>query len=163
MTRMLYICVAMNNKPNLPGEVDPRTKEFSLQAQWRVNHWAFAAIFLSVAGDLLVHLHDDANHWPVALRAIIALCPLLPALFYVRSLGRWLRGMDELDREITLKVILFAISATLYLDMALHPLREWGVVGSECWLLHWHSWWLQAVPITCFYLLGTMIFNRRYK
>ena len=163
MTSMLYTVVALNNKPNLPGEVDPRTKEFSLQAQWRVNHWAFAAIFLSVAGDLLVHFHEDANDWPVALRTIIALCPLLPALLYVRSLGRWLRGMDELDRQITLKVILFAISATLYLDIALHPLGEWGVVRSEWWLPNWRSWWLQPVPLTCFYMLGTMIFNRRYK
>jgi hypothetical protein len=129
----------MNNKPNLPGEVDPRTGEFSLRAQWRVNHWAFAAILLSGAGDLLVHFHEDANNWPVALRAIIALCPVLPALLYVRNLGRWLHGMDELDRQIALKVCLFAISATLYLNMALHPLGEWGVVRSEWWLLNWHS------------------------
>jgi hypothetical protein len=153
----------MNNKPNLPGEVDPRTGEFSLRAQWRVNHWAFVGILLSVAGDLLVHCHKDANDWPVALRAIIALCPLLPALLYIRSLRRWLRGMDELDRQITLKVCLFAISATLYLDMALHPLGEWGVVRGEWWLLDWQSWWLQAVPLTGFYLLGTRLFNRRFK
>ena len=163
MTSILYIGVAMNNKPNLPGEVDPRTGEFSIQAQWRVNHWAFAAILLSVAGDLLVHFHEEDGGWPVALRAIIALCPVLPALLYVRSLGRWLRGMDELDRQITLKVILFAISATLYLDMALHPLREWGVIRSEGWLLNWRSWWLQAAPLTFFYMLGTMIFTRRFK
>ena len=147
----------MNNKPNLPGEVDPGTGEFSLRAQWRVNHWAFAGILLSVAGDLLIHCDKDANNWSVAL------CPLLPALLYIRSLGRWLRGMDELDRQITLKVCLFAISATLYLDMALHPLGEWGVVRGEWWLLNWHSWWLQAVPLTGFYMLGTMIFSRRYK
>jgi hypothetical protein len=163
MTRMLYTGFVMNNKPNLPGEVDPRTKEFSIRAQWRVNHWAFAAILLSVAGDLLAHCHKDANDWPVALRFIISLCPLLPALLYVGSLRRWLRGMDELDLEITLKVCLFAISATLYLDMALHPLAEWGVVRSNWWLVNWHSWWLQAVPLTCFYLLGTKIFTRRYK
>ena len=163
VTRVLYIGFVMNNKPNLPGEVDPRTKDFSLRAQWRVNHWAFAGILLSVAGDLLVHCRQDASDWPVALRTLIALCPLLPALLYVRSLGRWLHGMDELDRQITLKVILFAIAATLYLDMALHPLREWGVVGSEWWLRNWRSWWLQAVPLTGFYLLGTMIFTRRYK
>ena len=160
---MLYTNFVMNNKPNLPGEVDPRTKDFSIRAQWRVNHWAFAVILLSAAGDLLVHCQKDSNDWPVALRILIALCPLLSALLYVRSLGRWLRGMDELDREITLKVCLFAISATLYLNMALHPLSEWGIIRCEWWLLHWHSWWLQAVPITCFYLLGTMIFNRRYK
>jgi len=160
---MLYIAIAMKNKPNLPGEVDPRTRDFSIRAQWRVNHWAFAGILLSVAGDLLVHCQKDSNDWPLALRASIALCPLLPALLYVLSLWRWLRGMDELDRQITLKVLLFAISATLYLDMALHPLREWGVIQSEWWLPNWRSWWLQAVPLTFFYMLGTMIFNRRYK
>ena len=97
------------------------------------------------------------------MRAIIALCPLLPALLYVRSLKLWLRGMDELDRQITLKVLLFAISATLYLDMGLAPLREWDLIRSEWWLRNWHSWSLQAVPLTGFYLLGTRIFNRRYK
>ncbi len=153
----------MNNKPNLPDEVDPRTKEFSIRAQWKVNHWAYAAIALSLASDLLFHCQKDPSDWSAAMRIIIALCPLLPALLYVRSLRRWLRGMDELDRQITLKVILFAVSATLYLDMALHPLREWGVIRSEWWLPNWRAWWLQAVPLTCFYLLGTMILSRRYK
>ena len=110
MTSMLYTVFVMNNKPNLPGEVDPRTGEFSIRAQWKVNHWAFAAILLSVAGDLLIHFNADSKSWPVALRTLIALCPLLPALLYVRSLRRWLLGMDELDRQITLKVLLFAIS-----------------------------------------------------
>jgi hypothetical protein len=160
---MLYTGFAMNNKPNLPGEVDPRTRYFSIRAQWRVNHWAFAAILLSLGGDLLVHFHTAATDWPVVLRILIALGPLLPALLYVRSLAQWLRGMDELDREITLKVFLFAISATLYLNMALHPLAEWGVVRNGWWQMNWHSWWLQAVPVTGFYALGTMIFNRRYQ
>ena len=163
MTSMLYTGFVMNNKPNLPGEVDPRTRAFSIRAQWKVNHWAFVALFLSVAGDLLIYFNADSTSWPVALRTLIALCPLLPALLYIRSLRRWLRGMDELDRQIMLKVLLFAISATLYFDMALHPLVEWGVIRNEWWLLNWHSWWLQAVPLTGFYLLGTMIFNRRFK
>ena len=160
---MLYIVLAMNNKPNLPDEVDPRTKEFSIRAQWRVNHWAYAAIFLSLAGDLLFHCQEDPNAWPMAVRIIIALCPLLPALLWLRSFGRWLHGMDELGRQITFKVCLFAISATLYLDMALPPLGKWGVIRGEWWLLDWHSWWLQSGLLSCFYMLGAMIFNRRYK
>jgi hypothetical protein len=46
---MLYIGF-MNVKPTLPDEVDPRTKEFSLRAQWKVNHWAYVAIVLSLSG-----------------------------------------------------------------------------------------------------------------
>jgi len=160
---MLYIVGAMNNKPNLPDEVDPRKKHFSLRAQWKVNHWAYAGILLSFAGDLLVFCREDAKAWPVAVRTIIALCPVLPALLWLRSFGQWLRNMDELDRRITFQVCLFAVSATFYLDLALQPLRAWDVIQNEWLLLHWHSLWVQSVVLSCLYMLGTTIFNRRYQ
>jgi hypothetical protein len=163
MTSMLYTDSAMNNKLNLPGEVDPRTNDFSIRAQWRVNHWAFAAILLSAIGDLLLHYVKEAAAWPVPLRFFVALGPLLPAVLYVRSLRQWLRGMDELDRRITIQICLFAVTATFFLTIALESLGVWGLAEKGIHILDGHSWWLQAVPLTCFYLLGTMIFNRRYK
>lgn len=153
----------MTNRPNIPDEVDPRTRDFSIRAQWRVNHWAFAAILLSLAGDLLLRCWQGSVQWPAAMRIVVALSPVLPAILYVRSLRRWLSGMDELHRQITLMVCLFAVSATLYLDMAMHPLRAWGLLPQGAWLATWRSWWMQAIPLTIFYMLGTMIFNRRYK
>jgi hypothetical protein len=153
----------MNNKPTLPDEVDPRKREFSIRAQWRVNHWAYVGILLSAAGDLLVHWQTDSPSWPVAARMSIALGPVLPALLWLRSFARWLSGMDELDRRITLQVCLFAVAATFYLNLVLHPLRLWGVVQNEWLPLHWHSLWLQSVVLSGLYLLGTLIFNRRYK
>jgi hypothetical protein len=162
MTRMLYTA-AMNAKLSVPDEVDPGTREFSFRAQWRVNHWAYAGILLSIAGDLLVHCQKEALSWPVAVRTGIALCPAVPGLLWLRCFRRWLRGMDELGRQITLKVCLFAISATLYLDMGLPPLGKWGVLPAGWFQQDWQSWWFQAVLLSFFYILGARIFNRRYK
>jgi hypothetical protein len=161
MTSILYIIV-MNNKLNIPEEVDPRTRDFSIAAQWRVNHWAFLAIGLSVAGDLLARRQGSLD-LPAAARAIIAISPLLPAILYIGSLKRWLDGMDELHRQIIMRVCLFAVAATFYLDMSVYSLREWGLLPDVLSPVTWRSWWMQAIPLTIFYMLGTIIFNRRYK
>jgi hypothetical protein len=153
----------MGNSPTLPDEVDPRKTEFSFRAQWKVNHWAYAAILFSLAGDVLARCNPDFANWPAGVRLSIALGPILPALLWLRSFRCWLRGMDELDRRITLQVCLFSVSATFYLDLALQPLRRWGVVQSEWGLPDWHSLWFQSVVLSCLYLIGARIFNRRYR
>ena len=38
--------------------------------------------------------------WHPAVRAIIALAPLVPSLLYVRSIARWIGGMDRLQRRL---------------------------------------------------------------
>src|SRR3954466_2913728 len=101
MTSMLYT-FRMNIKPNLPDELNPG-KEFSFRADWRVNRWAYTGMVLAFTGDLLLHHYKDSKDWPLALRALIALVPLPPFLLWIRSFARWVRGMDELDRQITLK------------------------------------------------------------
>jgi hypothetical protein len=163
MERMLYTVVTMDNKPNLPDELAPGKKEYSGRADLKVNGWAYLGMILSLAGDVLLHCCKDSKDWPVAARGIIALAPLPPFMLWIPGFARWLRGMDELDRQITIKVCLFATTATLYLFMALHPLSKWGVSAGGWWLLDWRSWWLQGWLMTCFYILGTRIFNRRYK
>jgi hypothetical protein len=159
---MLYTTCIMN-KPNIPEELEPGKGAYSGRADLKVNGWAYLGMTLSLAGDILLHCNESSRDWHVVIRGMIALAPLLPFLLWIRSFARWLRGMDELDRQITLTVCLFATTATLYLFMALHPLGKWSVVQGEWWLLDWHSWWLQGWIMTCFYILGTKIFNRRYK
>lgn len=157
----------MNNKPNLPDELEPGKKDYSFRKDLKVNGWGYVALTLSVGGEALVYFHQG---WPVALRAIIALIPIIPALLWGRVFARWIRGMDELHRRLTVEVCLFATTATLFVFTALHPLVKFGVIEANghgdswlVWLMDWHSWLLTSWLLICFYLLGGMILRRRYK
>ncbi len=85
----------MNDKPNVPEEIQ--------QCTWRSlkagGGWMFIAMGTSIAADYLLPPH---KHWPLVLRTLFALVPLAASLLYVRSTARWIRGMDELHRHITL-------------------------------------------------------------
>ena len=151
-------------RPNLPEELDllAGKKEYSFRTDLKVNGWGYVAMVLSFAGDVLLPRHKD---WPVILRAIIALAPIVPALLWGRIFARWIRGMDELHRRITLEVCLLATTATLFLFTALHPLDKAGVFQA----LGWHAglglqtWWGTSWLMVCFYILGSKILNRRYR
>jgi len=161
---MLYTG-GMNEKPNLPEEI-MFGPAYSLRANLKANTWAFVAMLLSLAGDLLLARHGD---WGPAPRAVIALVPLLVSLLWVRNFVRWVRGMDELHRQLTLEACLFAAVATLFIVTAWHLLDQAGVfqtgvlpdrlhLGS-----HFHT---ASFPISLmlgFYFLGYFRLNRRYK
>jgi hypothetical protein len=154
----------MENKPNLPDELEPGKKDYSFRKDLRVNGWGYVALAMSVAGEWLLHTHKDR---PVVLRAVITLAPVIPVLLWGRVFARWIRGMDELHRRMTVEVCLFATTATLFLFTALHPLAKAGVFQAlgfrEWWLMDWHSWLLTSWLLICFYLLGSKILHRRYK
>lgn len=154
------------NKPNLPEELF-FGKSYSFQANLKVNGWAFVAMLVSFVGDVLLHRYQD---WPVALRSIIVLAPLLPALLWVRSVARWIRGMDELYRRVSLEACLFAAVSTLFIVTAWHVLDAAGVFQAACFQaprVHFASHFRScSFPITLvmgFYFLGHVIFNRRYQ
>src|ERR1035438_9505292 len=118
----------MNNKPNIPEEVIPG-KNYSFWTDMKVNSWIIVALFTSFVTDMLLHsnvprmlhiheqdspvlfgfLHPHAENWPVAMRVIIELLPLLMCVLWVRNIARWIRGMDELHRRIMLETLLFAV------------------------------------------------------
>jgi len=151
-------------RPNLPEELDllAGKKEYSFRTDLKVNGWGYVAMVISFAGDVLLPRHKD---WPVILRAIIALAPIVPALLWGRIFARWIRGMDELHRRITLEVCLLATTATLFLFTALHPLDKAGVFQALGWRasLDLHTWWGTSWLMVCFYILGSKILNRRYR
>ena len=63
-------------------------------------------VFLTdVPGAYLIAHHKD---WPILLPIIVALLPLAASLLYIRDILRWIRGMDELHRQITLASFGFA-------------------------------------------------------
>ena len=147
----------MNNIPTVPQELEPGSGHYSFQTDLKVNGWSWIAVLTSFVGEvLLLPKHTD---WPPALRVVVALVPLIASLLWVRSIVRWVRDMDELQRRITSAASVFATVTTLFIIAALHLLTVAQVFpihfqASAGFILIW--------LVVCFYLLGRKIFNRRY-
>lgn len=155
----------MNAKPNFPEEI-MFGRHYSIRANIQANVWAFVAMLLSWAGDMLLFLPRD---WSVAERATIALVPLLIGLLWMRGFARWVHGMDEMHRRLSMEACLFATGVTLFVVTIWHVLDKTGVfhAGYEMTKLHLDSHFHTAsFPISLmlgFYCLGYVIFNRRYQ
>ena len=153
----------MNEKPNIPDELDLvfGFKDYSFRKDLKVNGWGYVAMALSFAGDVMLSRHKD---WPVALRTVIALSPIIPTLLWGRGFACWIRGMDELHRRLTVEVCLFATTATLFFFAALRPLANAGIFQPlEKVGLDIHTWWGTSWLLVCFYILGSKILHRRYQ
>jgi hypothetical protein len=122
---MLYIGFVMNNKPNDPEVL----LAFKKNSQWadakvftKVNYWLCICLATGAANGLLFHtivppidgvLRENFLTWPVGIRIIIESVPLLAGLLWARSMARFIRGMDELHRRITIEAWLIAALTTL--------------------------------------------------
>lgn len=115
----------MSTSPHHPAEVIPCKPEYSFRTDVRVNAWLFAALLISVAGDI-VFVRQIAS-WSVAVRVVLGLAPLVAALFWIRSVMRWIGGMDELHRRITVAACAFATTGTLFGLMAWLTLDKAGL------------------------------------
>jgi uncharacterized protein YacL len=159
---MLYTASIMNNKPNIPDEIDFRKKDYSFRADMKVNGWMFVALIISVGSDVL--FSDEIKTWQLVWRVIIAIAPFLAILVWVRDLTRWVRGMDELHRRITLTTIVFAVSTTLFVVALWHLLAKAGI-----WQTFFRNFfdpnsvWVILSLMMAFYFHGYRIFNSRYK
>src|SRR5579859_6258616 len=147
----------MNNKPIFPELVQPG-KHYSFRADMKLNVWAFVAVFLAMVSRAILGHHSD---WSVSLRASIALSPLLPSLFYVRSITRWMQGMDELQRRIQLEACLFATVGTIFLVTAIDLLGAHGIHLPR--LMHGPGWEGTFASVVFLYLIGNIVINRRYR
>jgi hypothetical protein len=152
----------MNNKPNVPDEIYLGKKEYSWRVDWKVNGWMFVAFVISAASDGF--FHDRIKTWHIVWRIIIAIAPFFGILLWVRDLTRWIRGMDELHRRITLAAILFSVSTAFFIVALWHLLAKTGI-----WQTFFHNFfdpnsvWVILSLMTVFYFRGYSIFNRRYK
>jgi hypothetical protein len=164
---MLYTA-PMNSRPNVPDEIWLGKKDYSLRTDWRVNAWLFAATIVSGASDIMFPHH--VRQWNIGLRILVALIPFVAIPLWMRSLARWIGGMDELHRRITQGAILFSTAATFFFVMLWHRLELAGMFqalfpGSTS---PEGSWDIATVGhvfllMTLFYFVGHSIFNRRYK
>lgn len=155
----------MNDKPNLPEEI-MFGPSYSLRANLKVNTWAFVAMLLSWGGDVWLARHTG---WGASSRSIVAMVPLLVSVFWVRDFGRWMAGMDELHRRLTLEACLFATVVTLFIVTTWHLLDQAGFfqayfMPARFYLgAHFHTASFPISLVLAFYFLGYAILNRRYK
>jgi len=153
---MLY--TANMNRPILPEAVRPG-KHYSLYADLKLNAWALVAVAVAFVSRWWLHQHRD---WALPLQSVVALTPLLPSLLYVQSIARWIGGMDELQRRIQLEACLFATTGTVFIATAISLLEGAGVLQSPH-LRHGLGWEGTFGAILFLYVLGNVIFNRRYR
>ncbi len=152
---MLYNSRMSN--PILPESVQPG-KHYSFRADLKLNAWAFVAMLVSAIARWLLQHHPE---WSRPLQSAVALSPLLPSLFYVRSIGRWLGGMDELQRLIQLQACLFATTGTVLITTGLSLLEGKGIF---LWRFQHGLGWEGTFAVVIFlYVVGNIIINRRYR
>jgi hypothetical protein len=192
MTRILYTAETMISKPNDPEECI-NLKKASLWTDTKVNYWFFIAVVVGLANAILFHpigpplggvLREDFLTWPVGIRLIIESVPLLAGLLWARSWVRFIRGMDELHRRITIEAWLFSALATIGFISIWPMLDAAGISGSVYYATHFHEeftdkphffpvlWLLLDKPpsifrilwlLYAFFIPGYFILIRRYK
>lgn len=133
-------------------------RNYSFRADMKLNVWAFVAVGLAFASRIVIRNHPEWDMW---LRALIAMSPLLPSLFYVRSIARWIRGMDELQQRIQLGACLFATTGTIFIVLAYNLVVAQGIHWSR--LPHGLDWEDTFASVIVLYILGNAIIKRRYQ
>jgi hypothetical protein len=120
----------------------------------RLNRWAPVAVGAAFVSRWL--LQDPG--WEGWGRAGVALLPLLPGLLYVRSLCRWMRSLDEMQRRLQGEAVTFALLIMLVLWMTLDLLQLAGFAERV------HFGWEGTFAFTFFlYALGLARANRAYR
>jgi len=131
----------------------PDSFNMPLGAALRLNAWALVAIAVSVAARWCLKQPD----WAPGLRVALALAPLLPGVLYARAILHWVRGLDELQRRIQSEACIFAASGMGLVFMGFDLLQSAGLPP-----LHW-GWEGAYALIYIFWMLGSLISNRRYR
>ena len=106
------------NPQNTLESLVPCSGLYSLKKDIRLNAWLAGAVATYTIVQLLAKWHPG---WSAAIRAAIALAPLVPGLLYIRSWMRFISGLDELQRRIQLEAWLFAVTGTLLTGIAIAP------------------------------------------
>ena len=146
------------NKPNTMESVEPHSGSYSWKQDLRLNAWLAVAAVAYMA--VLFLLKHNAT-WSPLMRGLLTLTPLLPALLYVRSWMRFVRGLDELQRRIQTEAFLFAALGTVVVGVIVNALNASGVTV----VLLDRGLDLGGVFFSMFtlWLVGTGLANARYK
>lgn len=140
----------MSGRPGLL----PEAVQMSAGEAIRLNAWAGVAVVAACVSRLLLS-SPSLGGWA---RVGIALLPVVPGLLYVRSLGRWMRGLDEMQRRLQGEAVTFALMVMLVLWMTLDLLQLAGFAERM------HIGWEGTFVFTFFlYALGLARANRAYR
>ena len=123
---------------------------------WRLLGWALLSAALALGVGLL-------KRWgmvPNPVRGFLALLPVLPMVGYFFALGRWVRSLDELQRQIQFEALLIQFAVTALSVMGYGVLADSGAVPNTpvgdlwpfIWLLLFLSW-----------SLGQAVVRRKYR
>jgi drug/metabolite transporter (DMT)-like permease len=120
--------------------------------------WLAVTCALYVVMFWLVKRHPE---WSPGWRVVATLTPLLPGVFYLLSLLRSFRAMDELQRRIQLEAWVFALAGTVVVTAVLNVLNENGIGPAA----YPHGLQIGGVYMTMyvFWSLGFAISRLRYR
>src|SRR6185312_9190888 len=110
----------MNSKVNVPEQIEFGKEGYSWRMDWKVNGWLFVATIISGLCDIL--FHRVTQQWPLGVRVGIVLVEFLAITLWAGSLTRWIRGMDEMHRRVTVSAVLFSVGTTFFIMMLWHSL-----------------------------------------
>jgi hypothetical protein len=157
----------MNNKPNNPDELILIDRQFSFRTAWSVCRWLFLALLISVLCDWI--FPKEVRQWPFTWRMAEVLVKFGSLVFWSFDVRKWIRGMDELQRRITLASFLFSACTSLFtlllwmdLDSAGFFYKAFGRPFMN------NTWGIYCVAdmyvfMAGFYGFGYLYFRRRYK
>ena len=124
----------------------------SLKRQYRIHFViGLLAYMVLVPVSLLLLRQIESS----GLRVLVALLPVLPALFMVFAFLRYLQGLDELRQRIQLEAFGFSLGMTGLVTFTLAFLENAG--GPEVGMI----WVLPMIII--FWGIGQIIAGRRYQ
>ena|ERR1035441_8732854 len=95
------------------------------------------------------------SHLPIPWKYVIALLPVLPALWFATLFAHTFGEMDELQRKIQLEALAFAFSAAVILTLGYGFLQHAGLPVPN-WV------WVWPLMGMC-WLIGKVLAQRRYR
>jgi len=123
MTSMLYTA-DMTAKLNHPDDIGISPKACFRDSFKAGAAWMMLVYATDVPGIYMLSRNPD---WPLLVRVAVTLVPLFFAFQYVRAVARWIRGMDELHRALSLESFAFATVVYLLLTTAWFLLGHAGL------------------------------------
>jgi len=133
---------------------DPCTAPGQPPIPWYLH--PYFATALLIAGMFAARAGLDALEPGTAGRLAFGLLPVLPAMFLIWSMARWIRGLDELQRKIQTDALALAYPMAILVAVTLNFLHKAGFDPP----LGWEDGWAILVFL---YAAATAVTARRYQ
>ena len=142
------------DKINTLESVTPLSGQYSCRKDLRLSKWVLVAALTHLLATYLYRSYPDIG---TSGLMTTRLTPLIPFGLWLRDLARFIRGLDELQYHLQLKVWLFAAMVTVVWGTTVNVLNEIGakldpvgLAGALCLMVF-------------FWGVGTVISVRRYR